>query len=245
MINKETFQDFISKYYLNGVNSTVKWIIEDDQIKVYSTQNNVACKVILNNFTDIKNENIAIFDTGKLLKLVNITSGDLKVDVLKTHELCTKLLVKDNNYNLEFTLADLMLVGNQSYYKTPKDKNIEIELTNFDINNLIKANKSLSEESKMFIKVTKDRDKGWLCIFTFGDSNGYNNNVSYNVSTIKGDFEELEESMPFSGDIFNSILNSNKNNKSNSILNLYSIGLLKFHFQEDNIESEYFLIRDE
>jgi len=76
MINKNTLQSFISKYYINGLNNQVKWRIKDNTLTVYAGESGRVCKVVLDNF-GFENCEIGVFDTNKLIKLLAITNGDL------------------------------------------------------------------------------------------------------------------------------------------------------------------------
>ena len=77
MINKTTLQSFISKYYLNGINNKVKWRIKDNSLTVYAGEKG-SVKVVLNKF-DFEDGELGIFDTDKLNKLLNITTGELLI----------------------------------------------------------------------------------------------------------------------------------------------------------------------
>ena len=50
MVNKNTLQSLISKYYLNGSFNQVKWRIKDNTITVYAGSSGKAAKVYLKNF---------------------------------------------------------------------------------------------------------------------------------------------------------------------------------------------------
>ena len=80
MVNKLVLQSVINKYYLGEVES-VKWKIQDKVLTIDFMSIN---KEVIGNIThtdiDIEDSNLAIFDTKKLLNLVNITSGDLLIN---------------------------------------------------------------------------------------------------------------------------------------------------------------------
>ena len=71
MVNKNSLQSFISKYYLNGRFNAVKWRIDNNILTVYAGESGRVCKVELNDF-DLENKEIGIFDTHKLSKLLSI-----------------------------------------------------------------------------------------------------------------------------------------------------------------------------
>ena len=51
MVNKNTLQSFIAKYYINGLNNQVKWRIKDNTLTVYAGESGRVCKVVLNDFS--------------------------------------------------------------------------------------------------------------------------------------------------------------------------------------------------
>ncbi len=50
-----------------------------------------------------------VYDTSQLLKLIGITDHFLTLDVEVNKGIANKLLIADNEYNLEYALADTML----------------------------------------------------------------------------------------------------------------------------------------
>ena len=103
MINKNTLQSFIAKYYINGLNNQVKWRIKDNTLTVYAGESGRVCKVVLNNF-EFENCEIGVFDTNKLIKLLAITNGDLLLSSEKQGELHTKLNISDANFECKFEM---------------------------------------------------------------------------------------------------------------------------------------------
>jgi len=80
MINKLLLQSVINKYYLSE-NESVKWIIKDKSISIDFMS---PSKEVIGNIShsDFKTNDctLAIFNTKKLLTLINITSGDLNLE---------------------------------------------------------------------------------------------------------------------------------------------------------------------
>ena len=72
MINKNTLQAAIQKYYIAGRHNKVKWKVKDNTLTVYAGESGKACKVVLNNFP-LQDSELGIFDTDKLVRLLAIT----------------------------------------------------------------------------------------------------------------------------------------------------------------------------
>ena len=136
MVNKLVLQSVINKYYLGEVES-VKWKTQDKILTIDFMSIN---KEVIGNIThtdiDIEDSNLAIFDTKKLLNLVNITSGDLLISLEKTKAIYTKLYFGDeqgHNNKIVYTLtgnirqADISIPFNSDMFKTILNANKDLE----------------------------------------------------------------------------------------------------------------------
>ena len=167
MVNKNTLQSFIAKYYINGLNNQVKWRIKDNKLTVYAGESGRVCRVILDNF-NFEDCEIGVFDTNKLIKLIAITNGDLLLSSEKQGELHTKLNISDANYELAYALADTLIMGKTPWYSDPKEGfEISLSLGREEVDNLIKAKNALSDVDNMLIQVTKDLDGNLVCEFLY------------------------------------------------------------------------------
>ena len=240
MVNKNTLTSVISKYYLNGLNNQVKWRIKDNQLIVYAGDNGRVCRVQHNNFP-IEDSELGIFDTHKLSKLLSITSGELSISLDKIKAVYTKMHFADLNFDLTYSLADILILGKNTYYEDPESFEIEINLTREDIDHLIKAKSALADVNNMLITSTTDFDGTNICEFVFGDNTGFSNKITYQLrgNITKGDIE-----IPFDSDIFKDILSANKD-MSTGVLKISEVGMLKLNFTTEETESEYFIARNE
>lgn len=240
MISKNVLQSVIAKYYLNGLNNQVKWRIKDKALTIYAGEKGRVCKVHLNDF-DIEDSELGIFDTDKLSKLLSITSGELSLSLEKIKSVYTKMHIADLNFDLTYSLADILILGKTTWYEDPETWEIDIDLQMEDVDHLIKAKNALSDVNNMLITTTQDFDGNNICEFVFGDNTGFSNKITYQLN---GDIKEDNLSIPFDSDIFKSILNSNKN-MSKGNLKLSNKGMIKLTFNSDDIESVYYIARNE
>lgn len=240
MINKQVLQSFISKYHLNGLNNQVKWRIEDNTLTVYAGKSGLACKVVLPNF-QFEDCELGIFDTNKLQKLIAITSGDLILNPIKTHKIYSKLNIEDQNFDVNYSLADTFVIGKAVYYPDLEEYEIKIELDNENISNLIKAKSALPEQSTLLVKTIQNLDGELICEFTFGDIESFSNKVTY---TLQGNITEENIALPFNSDVFKDILAVNKDTEK-GIIKITSKGMMQLNFKSEEVESEYFLARNE
>ena len=240
MINKTTLTSVISKYYLNGLNNQVKWRIKDNQLTVYAGDNGRVCKVIHNNF-NLEDAELGVFDTHKLSKLISITSGDLSISLEKIKAVYTKMHIADLNFDLTYSLADILILGKNTYYEDPEEFEIQIDLTREDIDHLIKAKSALADVNNMLITTTTDMDGTNICEIIFGDNTGFSNKITYQL---RGNITKGDIQIPFDSDIFKDILSANKDMESGT-LKISEVGMLKANFTTEETESEYFIARNE
>ena len=240
MVNKSTLTSVISKYYLNGLNNQVKWRIKDNQLTVYAGDNGRLCKVIHNNF-NLEDSELGVFDTHKLSKLISITNGDLSISLEKIKAVYTKMHIADLNFDLTYSLADILILGKNTYYEDPEDFEIQIDLTREDIDHLIKAKSALADVNNMLITTTTDMDGTNICEIIFGDNTGFSNKITYQL---RGNITKGDIQIPFDSDIFKDILSANKDMESGT-LKISEVGMLKANFTTSETESEYFIARNE
>ena len=238
MINKIVLQSVINKYHL-GLNESVRWDIKNNNMGVdfMTPTKDVIGKVVCNEFP-LEDCKLAIFDTKKLLNLVNICNGDLLLELETNKAINTKLKISDFNFNLNYALSDPLLINKVGTVNLPEwcvDIDLEVE----DVENLVKAKSALSGIDNMTVNTSTDIDNDRICEFIFGDEQGHNNKITYQL---KGNISELDLKLPFNSDVFKTILHVNKDMDSGKLC-LSSSGLMKLEFKTENITSEYFIIR--
>ena len=240
MINKSALTSVISKYYLNGLNNQVKWRIKDKKLTIYAGEAGRVCKVEHLNLP-LEDSELGVFDTHKLSKLISITNGDLMVSLEKIKSVYTKMHIADSNFDLTYSLADILILGKNTYYEDPESFEIELDLSKEDIDALIKAKNALTDINSMLITSTTDMDGTNICEYIFGDNTGFSNRISYQI---QGNISKSSIEIPFDSDIFKDILNANKDMDSGT-LKLSEVGMLKLNFNSEEIKSEYFIARNE
>ena len=242
MINKLTLQSIISKYYL-GENESVKWSTRNEVLSIdfQSTNKEVIGNVSYKGFP-MEDGDLAIYNTKKLNNLIGITLGDILLHAEKTNKLFTKLNISDENFNLSYALADLLLIGKIGTVSEPDwDVTLNFDVDENQLGNLIKAKSALAEIDNMVITTEKDLDGTDICKFTFGDESGHNNKIMYSMY---GDINVQDLKLPFNSNMFKTILNANKDMESGTLY-LSSKGLMKLEFTTGDISSEYFMVRKE
>lgn len=242
MVSKNTLINFINKYYLGGVNNTVKWVIKDNVLQVNAGISGRTCQVKLKDFK-FENTELGIFDTNKLLKLISVTQGELLVSTEKQKSLNTKLHIADLNYDVVYSLGDTLIMEKAPWYEVPRDEfSFEVDLTEH-FNNVIKGISVLSEVDNVIISTTTTDEGSTMCQMIFGDNTGYSNKISYKME-LSPISEVGEISLPFNSPIIKEILNNNKDATTAKML-VSPEGMIKFIFEADETESVYFVARNE
>ena len=238
MINKLTVQSIINKYYL-GENESVKWEVKDNflNINFMTPSKDVIGNVNCTNF-ELEDCKLAIYDTKKLNSLISICSGDLLLELVKNKAIYTKLQISDLNFNLNYALSDPLLISKVGEV-TEAEWVVELNLTQEDVDNIIKAKSALSQVDNMLVTTTTNLDGENVVEFVFGDESGHNNKITYQVL---GDVKETNLKLPFNSDTFKTILQANKDMDGGKLL-LSSMGLMRLDFNLDKITSKYFMVR--
>lgn len=239
MIAKSLLTSLISKYYL-GTNESVKWEVKDNNIEIdfISPSKDVIGSVNCSDF-QLEDTTLPIYDTKKLNNLVSICQGDVLIEVEKVNTVATKLNLSDLHFNLTYALSDILLIPKVGTVNEPSNWEVEIDLTNEDISQLIRAKSALSDVDNMTFKTTTDLDGDLVCEVIFGDGPGHSNKITYQLN---GNIKEGNISVPFDSNMFKTILSANKDMEEGT-LKLAKGGLLKLNFKTESISSEYFMIR--
>jgi hypothetical protein len=240
MVSKNILQSVVSKYYLGGLFSQVKWRIKDNTLTIYVGEQGRAAKVHLKSF-QFEDCELGIFDTHKLAKLLSITNGELLITAEKSHKIYTKLHIADSNFDLNYSLADIFVIPKATYYQDIEEPDVDIQLEKENIDALIKAKTALADQSNLLIKTTEDLDGTTVCEFTFGDIENFSNKVTY---TLQGDIKVTDLELPFNSDILKDIFSNNKD-MDNGRLRISADGMIQLNFHSGEIETEYFLLRNE
>jgi hypothetical protein len=242
MINKVELQSIISKYYLNGLVEAVKWDVKSNKINIKFTSptKEMIGEISCDNF-DIVDSSVGISNTTQLLKLIGTTQGDLMISYNKESKVFTKLIISDNQFTINYALADTLTIPRTGAYTGPDEFNLETDLNTEIITALIKAKSALSESTTMVMKPTTSMDGDFELELIFGGDIEYANKISYFMTNFKQK-DVSDFILNFSSDLLKEILSANKDAvKAKMYVNLE--GLLKFEFETDNTKSTYYIVK--
>jgi hypothetical protein len=244
MIEKSYLQSIISKYYLEGLIDSAKWVIKDNQLVIgfISPNKNLVGKTVVNNFTLVDSE-LGVFDTTKLNKLISITNKSLQLDLVKHGKKCSKLILSDNQFNINYSLADIMLISKAPQVEEP-EYDIEAVLENDDIIAMVRAKTALVDTNTIIIQSSETIEGNPQLEFVFGNNDEYSNKISYCISQITKNNSNKSYKISYDSELFKLIMNANKE-ISRGKLYISLDGLMKLEFENNDIKSTYFLIQNE
>jgi hypothetical protein len=241
-MKKLYLEDILEKYYLNGLVERVKITIKDKTLttKFISSQKNLVGTIEAPN-VELEDCEFGVYDTTQLLKLIGITDHFLILNVEKHGKIANKLLIADNEYNLEYALADIMLTPAVPTIDEPKYQMVADVHSEF-ISKFLKAGKALGTD--IFIAEQSTNVDGNPAIkFTLGGAEGYTNKINFTLLTTTSSIPGHTIKFPIAE--FSAILAANKEfNKGELFIN--EDGLLKIEFTNDEgVKTSYLLVGKE
>jgi plasmid maintenance system antidote protein VapI len=244
MIPKLDLQSIINKYYLNGLNETVKWEIKDKTltIKFTSPTREMIGEVSCDNFK-LEDSAIGISNTTQLLKLIGITSSELLLSYVKNNKQFVKLIISDTQFTVDYALADILTIPKAGSYTGPDEFNLVTELTEEHITALIKAKSALPESTIVIFQQSFSLDNDFQVELVFGGDIEYANKVSYCLTNFEQNNVSTDFRLGFSSELLKEILTVNRNSvKTKMSLNLE--GLMKLEFlTSEGIKSTYYIVK--
>ena len=243
MVSKLELQNIINKYHLNGGVEAVTWLIKDNKLNINFTSNT---KEMIGSIeaTEFKVEDstIGISNTSQLLKLTGITNGDLKLDFIKNRQIPIKLIISDNQFTLNYALADILNIPKSGKFNGEEIYDFESDLDQDSVNSIIKAKSALADSETVVFKPYKDFDGTFQLECIFGGDIEYANKVSFYLTNFTKQSTNQDFELHFNSTLIKEILYCNKDfDKGKIFINLE--GLIKLEFETKTIKSIYYLVQ--
>jgi hypothetical protein len=245
VINKLDLQSIISKYYLNGLNEAVRWGIKDNKLTIkFTSPDRSMIGVVTCDKFELEDSSIGISNTSQLNKLLAITNGYLNLEYQKQHKLITKLIVADNQFTLNYALADTMIIPKAGEYIGDEQYNIEATLDNESINAIVKAKSALADTDTVVFKPFINDDGDLQLEMLFGGNIEYSNKVSFYLPDITTKDLPNEFKAHYNSNLIKEIMYCNKD-VSHCVMGINLDGIMKLAFDSGSIKSEYYLVAKE
>ena len=239
-MEKQLLTSVIEKYYLGGIHEKVKWTVKDKKITILFTSatKDLAGSIEADGF-DLDDCVIGVYDTNKLLKLINITNQFIQLGVETKNGTSTKLSIADNEYDLVYHLADLRMMSTETMVldESQIDFNYSFTIDSDFIERYNKAKKALgSDEVRIQALFNEEGDKG--IYFTLGGKTSHDDKISF--QSTDSIFEIPSTEFQFNANYLLEIFTENKG--ANGTGKFDENGILKLEFiDERNIKSLYYL----
>ena len=238
-MDKQLLTSTIEKYYLGGIHEKVKWTIKDKKATILFTSatKDLAGSIEADGF-DVDDCTLGIYDTNKLLKLVNITNQFIQLNVETKNGVSTRLNIADMEYDLTYHLADLRMMPMETMVLDES----QIQFTyQFDIDSefierYTKAKKALgSDEVKIQALFNDEGEKG--IYFTLGGKTSHDDKISFQTPSAM--FEIPSGEYQYNANYLFEIFGENKGAQGTGYFD--ENGILKLEFIEDSIKALYYL----
>ena len=236
-MEKKLLVQVIESFYLNGLSSQVKFKVKDNQVHIKFATDNKDCIGEVKAPITLEDCEIGIFNTGQLLKLLNITNEYIELKLEKQGNHFLKLHISDNQFDLSYNLSDLGLIQEPGVVPNLPPHDLEFDI-NFDFTQkYIKAHNALDKPPRFEIGITKDFQNESVVSFMIGEKSTYSNKVNF---TENGNIINEIKPVAFNAANFREIVSVSKSAKGKAYL--FKDGLLRIKLEEEGIETEYFLV---
>ena len=236
-MQKNLIQSIINKYYLRDNINTVKWAVKSKvlTIKFMSPSHDMIGSINIRNF-DLEDCEFVIYDSSQLLKLISILEDDVRLELVKKHELPINLKMSDSKFKQTYFLSDIMLAPKVGKVKDigPFDLDFDISEVSTD---LIKAKEALKDSDKFIFESDLSSAK-----FIFGEDNNFSNKIELEVPLTNP--SKISTRIPFNSLLFKEILYSNKDLPSGRVsINIKGLMRLEFSNEDGTFYTQYNLLR--
>jgi len=246
MIDKLDLVSIISKYHLGGIVEQVRWEIKDNQLGVgfNSPAKDLLGRVDYKGFP-LEDSMVAFSNTTQLTKLIAITNGYLNLEYTKQNKHITKLVIADNQYTLDYALADLLLIPKAGELAGEFSYTVTADMDNESIAAIVKAKQALTDTNTVVLKNSPNDDGEDRLELCFGGNIKHSNKVSFYLPDVNIQTPEFIEH--YDSNMIKEIMYCNKDMASGKM----SLCLqpnhehMKLEFENDNLKSTYYLVSKE
>ena len=241
MIDKKLLSSIIDKYYLKGLCDSVIWKIKDNNLVIdFITKNSdMIGKIDAIDFP-LKDTELAIYDTSLLDRQLQITSGNINLDVISKGKINNKLILSDSQFNIQFSLADPLLIPPVARVEEPEMYHVVADLDFEAISAMIRAKNALPKINTVIFNIDKNLDGGYNLVVNFGDINDYSNKISYDINSVEVQ-GIIDLNVIFNSDLLKEVLDANKG-ASSARMSIFDKGLIKLEFDDETVSSLYYLV---
>jgi len=230
----------IEKYYLNGLTKEVVWNLVGGKATIdFATETKDAVGQIMFNMP-LPDGPLAIYSTDALLRLINITSEEIQIELSKGPTgLVDKLKIQDNKFDLNYHLSDI-----NSMPEVPNvsetDYNFSFKVNDDFITGFLKAHNALEKVKDVTLNTTTTKQGENVVEIILGERSQHSHKVKFTELAV---FETQSDILPFSANVLREILAANKGIEGT--IQVSNKGLMKLEFASEESNAKYFVVRQQ
>jgi hypothetical protein len=196
---------------------------------------------LLKDGPDIDNQEIPIFETGNLSKLLGTLGEQINIEVVTQGPKAIQLKLSDkDNTKVQFALADPGVIPTVPKMKyVPDNFEVCIKLTPDKVNTFIKAKSAMSKVMLVTIN-TRTEGKSLKAEMILGDSSDDGVNIDKVIIPVETTRIDSIKKMSFNADMIKSVLSANK--ESEAKFEISKEGLARMQFKTEFFETTYFFV---
>lgn len=237
-MHKSFLTNFISKYNFSGIEQ-VLWNFKDNTISVpfMVDDSSMIGEVKYFNFPidTLNNEQIGIYRTKELLKLLSVLEDDIKDMSLKmVNDKAISIAFSDQVTKINYALSDPAIIPKAKRAKNPPSEDeyeLSIKIDDEFRTKFQKAISALPDEDEVILK--KIDEKYYLII---GEKDVNTDVIKLQVELSKHNSDI--DAVNFSGPVFANVLSANKG--FDTEFSICSQGLGRIQFKNDEYEAVYY-----
>ena len=230
----------IGKYYLNGLTKEVVWNLIGGKATIdFATETKDAVGQVVFDMP-LPDGPLAIYSTDALLRLVNITSEEIQIELSEGPTgLVDKLKIQDNKFDLNYHLSDI-----NSMPEVPKvaetDYDFNFKVDDEFITGFLKAHNALEKVKDVTLNTATTKQGENVVEIVLGERSQHSHKVKF---TVLATFETPSDILPFSANVLREVLAANKGTEGNIYVS--NKGLMKLEFNSEESKVKYFVVRQQ
>jgi hypothetical protein len=241
-MKKNKFVSILNKYTLKDECNSVKWTVTDKKLEIkFLTTDNTCFGILTADNIDLPNCEIGINDSKSLSKMINSLSSEFELDLNYHKNIPAALNFKDEDFEANFTLADLSIIPVTRDLKSNPEPQITITVDNLFIDKFLRGASAV--EGANITAFTTSNDGETEVIINYSPNLQVNRMQFTAASTNTGGMSTL----PFSTNTLTTILTVNKD--STGKMYLYeneagTSGLMTLDLNSpDGVNTKYYILK--
>jgi len=230
----------IEKYYLNGLTKEVVWNLVGGKATInFATETKDAVGTVVFDMP-LPDGPLAIYSTDALLRLINITSEEIQIELSEGPTgLVDKLKIQDNKFDLNYHLSDI-----NSMPEVPNVAEVDYDF-NFKVNDefisgFLKAHNALEKIKDVTLNTATTPQGENVVEIILGERSQHSHKVKF---TELAKFTSQSDLIPFSAIVLREVLSANKGTEGTIYVS--NKGLMKLEFNSEESSAKYFVVRQQ